>query len=280
VITVERPRPTKRSSVLLVEPSAVLRKAAAGVCRKRGFEVLTADDVPVAFGMILREKPSAVLIAVELPGLPGTALVAALKSCPEYRAVPVAILTADRSMEGQTGVYQPDCVIAKDADFEPRLECFLSSLSGGRPDVPASRLGLEDGPLDARILLVEDSSSIQMLMGRLLHVAGAEVTIASDGRQAVELGSESAFDLILMDIEMPVMGGCEATRTLRDMGVITPILALTAHDAEQFRPEAQRHGFDGVLTKPVKRDALVSACRHALGQAHAAGAVTKARQDD
>jgi CheY-like chemotaxis protein len=76
------------------------------------------------------------------------------------------------------------------------------------------------------------------------------------------------------------MGGCEATRTLRAMGVSTPILALTAHDAEQFRTEAKRHVFDGVLTKPIKRDTLVATCRHAIGRAHAANAVTAARHEN
>jgi CheY-like chemotaxis protein len=80
----------------------------------------------------------------------------------------------------------------------------------------------------------------------------------------------SRFDLVLMDIEMPVLDGCRATQALRRLGMKLPILALTGHDTAQFRDEAMSCGFDEVLAKPVPKRVLLQACSRFLASRPAA----------
>ena len=92
---------------------------------------------------------------------------------------------------------------------------------------------------------MEDSLDIQQLIARVLRKAGAEVSVAENGQVAVDLAvaakqTDSAFDIILMDIQMPVMDGYEATRQLRKAGYANPIIALTANTTTEIARNASR----------------------------------------
>jgi len=110
-----------------------------------------------------------------------------------------------------------------------------------------------------RILLVEDGEDNQRLLTHFLKRAGAVVTLAADGRAALDaVGSASVpFDCILMDMQMPVMDGCEATRVLRSKGCSTPILMLTANTGGEVMQEAIAAGCDEYMNKPVSSAALI-----------------------
>ncbi len=198
------------------------------------------------------------LTALELPGLCGASLIAALKSSPHHRAIPVGLITSTDTSHRDLGFYQPDAIITKDNTLGPAVGRYLESLGIGAKNADGDT---ERPPLDGvNILLCEDSVSIQALIGRILHTAGAMVVTASDGKQAVNLAGTCAPDLILMDIEMPEMDGRDATKALRAQGVRTPIVALTAKEPDEFRPEAMELGFDDVLPKPLDRQVLIDRC--------------------
>lgn len=259
-------RLSAKPSAVLVEPSAFLARVVAEVCEDWGMEVIGAGDVGAALSAVIARRPQVLFTAAHLPGLPGTALIAALKSSPGYRAIPVALLTADDTAPYAHGVYAPDAVIHKDRDLTTDVHRFLRAMVGTDEGTSLSKPP-RDGLHGVRLLLADDSSCNQMLVGRFLHTAGAEVTTANHGGEVLELVSHSPFDLILMDIEMPVMDGREATRILRSQGCRLPILALTAHDPESFQEEAETLGFDGVIPKPIERDRLVAICREYLDRA-------------
>jgi CheY-like chemotaxis protein len=107
-----------------------------------------------------------------------------------------------------------------------------------------------------RILVGEDNPANQLLISRLLAKRGHSVELAGNGREVVDAWQRSAYDLILMDLQMPVMGGIEATREIRSREKATaehiPILALTAHVVGPFREQCAREGMDGYLTKPIR----------------------------
>jgi signal transduction histidine kinase/ActR/RegA family two-component response regulator len=111
-----------------------------------------------------------------------------------------------------------------------------------------------------QVLVVEDHPVNQMLLTTLLKKAGHSVTVAANGQLAVDLYQTAAWDLVLMDVQMPVMGGLEATRLIRDLppsnGQHTPIIGVTANARLEDREECLQAGMDEHLPKPVARDAL------------------------
>jgi CheY-like chemotaxis protein/nitrogen-specific signal transduction histidine kinase len=109
----------------------------------------------------------------------------------------------------------------------------------------------------SRILLVDDSLDNQMLISRILKLLGAEVDLANDGLEGIEKALSDSFDVILMDLQMPRLGGVEATRMLRAKGYKQPIVALTAHAMQEDRQRCISVGCSDYLTKPVQRSHLV-----------------------
>ncbi len=120
----------------------------------------------------------------------------------------------------------------------------------------------DTSPLNMNILYAEDGPDNQRLVAFILRKAGATVTIAENGLEALRLIRDGAnFELVLMDMQMPVMDGYEATRELRRMGYEVPIVALTAHALADDRGRCLMTGCDDFLTKPIDRDLLVATCR-------------------
>jgi two-component system, sensor histidine kinase len=108
-----------------------------------------------------------------------------------------------------------------------------------------------------RILVVEDSAVNQALLEAMFRKTGpVEAVFVDNGMDAIERALAESFDLILMDIRMPGMDGCEATQVMRDRGVTTPILALTADACEQTRERCFQVGCTDFLTKPLGLEKL------------------------
>jgi len=123
------------------------------------------------------------------------------------------------------------------------------------PGEPARR---KTPRLEGRVLLVEDGRDNQLLVRRLLARAGIDAEVCENGQQAVEVvlaarADDVPFDLILMDMQMPIMDGYTATRLLRSRGHTGPIVALTAHAMDTERARCIACGCDDFATKPIDR---------------------------
>ncbi len=118
-----------------------------------------------------------------------------------------------------------------------------------------------------RILLVEDNKVNQEVARRLLVRMGHEVTVAANGAEGLALVGSRAFDLVLMDMQMPVMDGLEATRAIRRSEGLRhiPIVAMTANAFNTDRDACLEAGMDDFLTKPVDREALEAAMDRVFG---------------
>jgi CheY-like chemotaxis protein len=123
---------------------------------------------------------------------------------------------------------------------------------GGKP-AP----GQAPGPLPApsfagkSILVAEDNSLNQKVARRMLERTGARVTLAGHGVEAVALAASQAFDLVLMDLQMPIMDGLEAARRIRQCRADLPIIALSAAVMEADREKSREVGMNAHLAKPI-----------------------------
>jgi CheY-like chemotaxis protein len=135
-----------------------------------------------------------------------------------------------------------------------------SVLRGAEPGDEAASLGLH-------LLLVEDNPVNQLVCEAMLDQLGCSCDIANDGEEAVQRWREGGYDIVLMDLAMPVLDGYGATRRIREeeqrqaLDHRVPILALTAHASEQDRETCLQHGMNGFVTKPLTVDALRSALK-------------------
>ncbi|OEZ97481.1 signal transduction histidine-protein kinase BarA [Duganella sp. HH101] len=111
-----------------------------------------------------------------------------------------------------------------------------------------------------RLLLVEDNPLNQQVASALLELEGAQVDVAGNGREGVDrVASGPRYDAVLMDMQMPVMDGNEATRLLRAQGHTSlPILALTANVLEAERDECRAAGVDDFISKPIEFEDMVA----------------------
>jgi CheY-like chemotaxis protein len=166
-------------------------------------------------------------------------------------------------------------------ESQPRVgSCFCVTIASGSPEEAArastiAGVGVRssarpprttDVPLtlSGRVLLAEDGLDNQRLIGFLLCKAGLDVAVAEDGRSACDqaLAARAAdrpFDVILMDMQMPIMSGFEATAHLRAAGYAGPIVALTAHAMAGDRERCLAAGCDDYVAKPVRRATLLAA---------------------
>ena len=118
--------------------------------------------------------------------------------------------------------------------------------------------------MSKRILAVDDSTSMRQMVVFTLKGAGYAVQEAADGQQALDIAKTSQFDLVLSDVNMPVMDGFEATEKIRsheqdkDLTQI-PILALTANVLDDFKLRCKQAGMNDFLTKPIKREVVFAA---------------------
>ena len=102
-----------------------------------------------------------------------------------------------------------------------------------------------------KVLLAEDSPDNQLIVSYMLKAAGADVAVVDNGQAALDRLRTQSYDVVLMDIQMPVMDGFEAIEKLRNQGNQTPVFALTAHTMSDERRKCLDSGFTDHISKPI-----------------------------
>lgn len=128
-----------------------------------------------------------------------------------------------------------------------------ATATASAPSVKVQRLA------SVSILVVDDCLDTGFLVKTLLTRGGANVTLAGDGQEALNLTGQKAFDVILMDIQMPFMDGYSAMRRLKEMGSVVPVIAITACTKAEDVEKIVRAGFFERISKPVDKELLFAA---------------------
>jgi PAS domain S-box-containing protein len=194
--------------------------------------------------------------------------VAEIRSIPSLRELSVIALTtvspdgADDKMReaGVTSTLNKPILSSDLLSALQQRNGTTRSIAGAAAGAAGARSAASSRP--KRILLVEDHPVNQLVAEELLKRMGHTVTIAQDGQEAVDAYGAQAFDLVLMDIQMPVMDGFAATAAIRGIesgrGTHTPIVAMTAHALDGYREQCLGAGMDGYVSKPVRVPALLA----------------------
>ena len=130
----------------------------------------------------------------------------------------------------------------------------LKALFTDKPDEDDAKA--ESRKYDLRVLIAEDNPINQKVISMVFKQFGVEPVIAANGKEAVELASQKVFDIIFLDMLMPVMSGEEAVRMMRKAGVTVPIVAISANIYDNYASRIKELELDGYLTKPVSVNAI------------------------
>ncbi|MYL25093.1 response regulator [Vreelandella massiliensis] len=168
----------------------------------------------------------------------------------------LGLVICQQLIEAMGGTIQLESTLDCGSRFYFSLSLLRSQLPEGEQDLP------EVSVVSARVLVVEDNAINQMLIRKQLSKLGHQVDIVENGQQALDKVDQSSFDVILMDMQMPVMDGLAATKALRRRGDSTPILALTANAMPEDRQRCLDAGMQEVITKPVHASTLERQLNH------------------
>ena len=244
-----------------------MRPAAVDSARAALALLKEAKQAQDSFGLMIVDR--------HMPETDGFTLVEQILGVPELAGMITVMLTSGghrgdgaRCAELGIAAYLMKPVLQSDL-----LEA-LSKVLGSRiqaPEAPQLVTGqtLREGRTPLRVLLAEDNPVNQRVAARLLDKRGHVVVLAENGAQALEALEQQSFDLILMDVQMPVMDGVQATAAIRERERITgahiPIIAMTAHAMEGDRERFLRSGMDGYISKPVHSRELFEVMESLLG---------------
>jgi PAS domain S-box-containing protein len=258
----------KDISVLVVDDSSTNRFILNKTLSSWGFKVVEAEGGKEALS-ILNEHPKRfdlMIIDHQMPEMDGIDVIKSIRGHARFHGLKVIILS---SLGNISARLKEDLNIAetlvKPVKQSKLFNALLKALRIGRAETVHAEEVIAGGGVkvrgDLRILLVEDNIDNQNLARRLLENADYSVEIAENGEEAVEAFKRYHYDLILMDIQMPVMDGFDASARIRRLekkqgNKRTPIIALTAHAMKGYREKCLEHGMDDYITKPLKRHVL------------------------
>ncbi|MGH9711769.1 MAG: MHYT domain-containing protein [Candidatus Acidiferrales bacterium] len=272
--------------VLVVDDNRTNRQILVKMLTNWGLKPTAVESGPRAL-VALRDAAEAgsgfplVLLDAQMPEMDGFTLADVIKQNPSWAAATVLMLTsaglrgdANRCRELGIAAYLTKPIKQSDL-FDAILIALGTVPPKGAPAPLITRHSVREDRHSLRILLAEDNSVNQVLAVRLLEKRGHKVTVAANGLEALAALDKQPYDLVLMDVQMPEMGGFEATAAIRDRerktGICIPIVAMTAHAMKGDKEKCIAAGMDAYVAKPLDTDSLFKTigrvCRIPAGNA-------------
>jgi PAS domain S-box-containing protein len=259
---------------LIVDDNEITREVLRGQLEMLEFTPVCVDTGEAAIEQLERasaeETPfDLVLMDYRMPGMDGIEASKMMKRHTSLAHIPIIIMVTAAGSEEVVQMAQTagiDAFITKPCTpallFDSLMDAF------GRKDVKImTRRSSDQMPPELKsclegihVLLAEDNTLNQEIAVEILQGAGILVEIANNGREAVDKATTSRYDLVLMDIEMPVMSGYEATRLIRSHKAqeSLPVIAITAHVLEGVREQCLEAGMNDYISKPIEMDSMLA----------------------
>ena len=251
-------------AALVVDDNAVNRRVLAETIGQWGMRVRVVDSGTAAVELLSApgaEPVDLILLDALMPDMDGLQTAAVLASVPFERRPAIIVLSSagipDNSEHWQRlGVSAYLVKPVMQGDLQVAILKVLGETIPEAARIPAERSS--PGAVALDVLLVEDHPVNQKLVLSLLQKWGHRTRLAENGEEALDILARHRFDIVLMDMLMPVLGGTEATRRFRatETGRRTPIIAMTANAMEGDRETCLAAGMDDYLAKPIKTSAL------------------------
>jgi signal transduction histidine kinase/DNA-binding response OmpR family regulator len=263
-------------TVLVVDDTASSRHVLVKRLSCAGLHPVAADSAGQALHSPQMAQARFALIDVNMPDIDGYALAKQLRQVRSAAQMPIVMLGALSEQISQDQLAHLDIqgFLIKPIDAQELVGLLnrLACVGEASAHVPQASWQADAQVVSRQVLLVEDTPINQTLQSILLSRMGYEVTLASNGVEGVDMFGVSRFDLILMDIQMPEMGGIEATQVIRQMEQTrrlhrTPIIAVTANALKGDRERYFEAGMDGYVSKPLSMDSLKTEIDRVLAQA-------------
>jgi CheY-like chemotaxis protein len=260
--------------VLVVDDNVVNRRILVEQLRRWSMKPTAVDSGPAALEAMQTaaraEEPfQLVLLDANMPEVDGFAVAEQIGHRPDLAGVTIMMLTSsgehgDSARCRRLGIAAYLVKPVRPTDLLEAIGRVLDTRRGGEaePSVVAMPV-VQPQRRRARVLLAEDNLVNQRVAVRLLTKRGHDVTVAGNGRQALAALDAGTFDVVLMDVQMPEMGGFEATAEIRrresERGGHLRIIAMTAHALKGDRERCLAAGMDGYIAKPIDRVELFDA---------------------
>ena len=250
--------------ILVVDDNATNRRILALQTAKWGMQVDDTESPAQTLEMLQQQRYDLAIVDMHMPEMDGTQLAAAIRQA--GHKTPLVLFSSLGRREAATGEFA--ATLAKPLKQSQLFDTLVALLGTGGADKlrqaavrPKADVQMaERHPL--RILLAEDNAVNQKLALRLLSQMGYRADVAANGLEAVQSVQRQAYDVVLMDVQMPEMDGLEATRRIRAEGTRhgqPRIVAMTANAMQGDREACIAAGMDDYVTKPIRVDALVQA---------------------
>lgn len=272
-------------NVLVVDDCATSRRIAGKYLEKMGCLPTEAMDGFEAIEM-LQTAPSTgdcwdlIITDFRMPHMSGYELAQHVRAITEYENLPIIAVTGllelvegNDSQASGFDTCLPKPLKIDELKLAVKTLC-LSGKAGGRPNghTVGDLSDTTGNKQNGRILLAEDYITNQQVVNMHLTSVGYRVDMAENGQKALEMAKKNTYDLILMDLEMPVMDGLDAARAIRHMEArennpstpSIPIIALTAHAFKGQEEKCRQAGMNDYMTKPIRRKPLLEKVSHWL----------------
>jgi PAS domain S-box-containing protein len=250
--------------VIVADDNASNRQLLSDTLGEWNLDVTSVSDGAAALRALEdghgRRDRAILMIDSQMPDMSGMEVIARLPDCGSRPVATILMRTTAESELKEGDGRRPDIIVDKPLSQSTILDSLLTVLDGS--PIEGGSLSRSPGPAahSLDVLIVEDTPANQKVLSAILSNRGHHVTLSQNGREAVEAATAHRYDVILMDVQMPVMNGIEATREIRqlpDERAKVPIIALTAHAMPADRVQCRQAGMSGYLAKPIDVDRMI-----------------------